>query len=182
MGDLASKLDAIRSTAQAQKAVSMEVYLGRLPYLEALLFRNTFFPMWDLLVQQVFGKATGPLSGLSELRRSILQRRQGRCVESAGRRQPRRKRGQRSGTRAGCRDRPGRSDQESVRRLEQRWHPKTTGCERPPDAAGFPHQGPFEFGHRHGYNPGRIQRRHGDRRFRVHQLPAGSAAGAAAGQ
>jgi hypothetical protein len=63
MGDLASKLDAIRSTAQAQKAVSMEVYLGRLPYLEALLFRNTFFPMWDLLVQQVFGKSAGPLSG-----------------------------------------------------------------------------------------------------------------------
>jgi len=63
MGDLASKLDAIRSTAQAQKAVSMEAYLGRLPYLEALLFRNTFFPMWDLLVQQVFGSAAGPLSG-----------------------------------------------------------------------------------------------------------------------
>jgi len=63
MGDLASKLEAIRSTAQAQKAVSIEAYLGRLPYLEALLFRNTFFPIWDLLVQQVFGKATGPLSG-----------------------------------------------------------------------------------------------------------------------
>jgi hypothetical protein len=63
MGDLAGKLEAIRSTAQAQKAVSMEAYLGRLPYLEALLFRNTFFPIWDLLVQQVFGKASGPLSG-----------------------------------------------------------------------------------------------------------------------
>ena len=63
LGDLASKLDAIRSTAQAQKAVSMEAYLGRLPYLEALLFRNTFFPMWDLLVNTVFGKSAGPLSG-----------------------------------------------------------------------------------------------------------------------
>ena len=63
LGDLASKLDAIRSTAQAQKAVSMEVYLGRLPYLEALLFRNTFFPMWDLLVNTVFGKSAGPLAG-----------------------------------------------------------------------------------------------------------------------
>jgi hypothetical protein len=63
MGDLASQLDSIRSTAQAQKAVSMEAYLGRLPYLEALLFRNTFFPMWDLLVQKVFGSAAGPLSG-----------------------------------------------------------------------------------------------------------------------
>jgi hypothetical protein len=63
MGDLAGKLNAIRSTAQDQKAVSMEVYLGRLPYLEALLFRNTFFPMWDLLLQKVFGSATGPLSG-----------------------------------------------------------------------------------------------------------------------
>jgi hypothetical protein len=62
MGYLAAKLDAIRSTAQAQKAVSMEVYLGRLPYLEALLFRNTFFPMWDLLVNTVFGKSAGPLS------------------------------------------------------------------------------------------------------------------------
>ena len=63
MGDLAGKLDALRSTAQGQKAVSMEAYLGRLPYLEALLFRNTFFPIWDLLVQQVFGNAAGPLSG-----------------------------------------------------------------------------------------------------------------------
>jgi len=63
MGDLAAKLEAFRSTAQAQKAVSMEVYLGRLPYLEALLFRNTFFPIWDLLVKQVFGSAAGPLSG-----------------------------------------------------------------------------------------------------------------------
>ncbi|HKE29543.1 MAG TPA: hypothetical protein VKB88_44640 [Bryobacteraceae bacterium] len=62
MGDLATKLDTIRSTAQAQKALTMEVYLGRLPYLEALLFRNTFFPMWDLLVNAVFGKAAGPLS------------------------------------------------------------------------------------------------------------------------
>jgi hypothetical protein len=62
MGDLAAKLEAIRSTAQAQKAVTMEVYLGRLPYLKALLFRK-FFPIWDLLVQQVFGNAAGPLSG-----------------------------------------------------------------------------------------------------------------------
>ena len=61
--DLASKLDGIRSTAAAQKAVTMEVYLGRLPYLRALLFRNTFFPVWDLLVQQVFGQAGGPISG-----------------------------------------------------------------------------------------------------------------------
>src|ERR1019366_4218427 len=50
-----------RSTPAAQNAMTMEVYLGRLPYLRALLFRNTFFPMWDLLVNEVFGNIGGPL-------------------------------------------------------------------------------------------------------------------------
>lgn len=62
MGDLVSKLDAARGTASNEKCMSMEVYLGRLPYLRALLFRNTFFPVWDILVKQVFGNAAGPIS------------------------------------------------------------------------------------------------------------------------
>jgi len=64
MSDLGDQLEGSRKTAAAQKCMTMEVYLGRLPWLEVLLFRDTFFPVWDLLVKLVFGKLGGPISSL----------------------------------------------------------------------------------------------------------------------
>jgi len=61
IGALAADLEGYRSTAASNSAVTMEVFLGRLPYMRALLFRNTFFPVWDLIVNQVFGNIGGPL-------------------------------------------------------------------------------------------------------------------------
>jgi hypothetical protein len=52
MRDFAATLEAARKEGQA--AMTMEVYLARLPALYALLFRKTFFPIWDLLVHTVF--------------------------------------------------------------------------------------------------------------------------------
>jgi hypothetical protein len=73
MGDLAAKLDAFRSTAVAQKAMTMEIYLGRLPYLRALLFRNTFFPVWDLLIKEVFGNTSGPIQSFLDSSRGFFK-------------------------------------------------------------------------------------------------------------
>jgi len=61
IGEIAPKLESFRSAASGQNAMTMEAYLGRLPYLRALMFRDTFFPVWDLIVNQVFGSIGGPL-------------------------------------------------------------------------------------------------------------------------
>lgn len=52
MRDFAKVLEGARLSAQG--SMTMEVYLARLPTLYALLFRKTFFPVWDLLVHTVF--------------------------------------------------------------------------------------------------------------------------------
>ena len=43
IGDLAGQMEASRKKAKAENAPTMEVLLGRLPWLTALMFRNTFF-------------------------------------------------------------------------------------------------------------------------------------------
>jgi hypothetical protein len=64
IGDLATALEQSRSKAQQEKAQTMEVYLGRLPWLIALMFRNTFFPIWNLIAEKVFGSVAGPLGSV----------------------------------------------------------------------------------------------------------------------
>lgn len=63
MKGFAQRLEALRVTAVNEKAHTMEVYLGRLPGLLAFLFRDIFFPVWDLLVQKAFGSVSGPVGG-----------------------------------------------------------------------------------------------------------------------
>ena len=50
--DLHGMLMGVRATAKDAKALTMEVYLGLLPALFARMFRNIFFPVWDLLLHQ----------------------------------------------------------------------------------------------------------------------------------
>jgi hypothetical protein len=57
--DAGAKLEAARVSAAAAKSSTMEVYLGQLPWLFALMFRNTFFPVWDLIADTVFGGLGG---------------------------------------------------------------------------------------------------------------------------
>jgi len=64
IGDLAAALEASRTKASQEKAQTMEVYLGRLPWLIALMFRNTFFPIWNLIAEKVFGSVAGPLGSV----------------------------------------------------------------------------------------------------------------------
>jgi hypothetical protein len=54
IGDLAGQMEASRKKAEENDAQTMEVLLGRLPWLTALMFKNTFFPIWNLVVEKVF--------------------------------------------------------------------------------------------------------------------------------
>jgi hypothetical protein len=61
MGELVDKLEGARQQAVRENAIAMEVYLGMFPWLLALNFRNTFFPVWDLIMDNTYGKVSGPL-------------------------------------------------------------------------------------------------------------------------
>ena len=61
MTQLAAKLEDIRKRGKGDNAITMEIYLGRLPYLLTLMTRNTVFPVWELLVKHVFGNLSGVL-------------------------------------------------------------------------------------------------------------------------
>jgi hypothetical protein len=60
-GKLADKLEDLRSTADKNKSVTMEVFLSHLPYLLAFQVRNTTFPLWDLLINELLGKGNAAL-------------------------------------------------------------------------------------------------------------------------
>jgi hypothetical protein len=47
-------MEASRLKAEENKAQTMEVLLGRLPWFTALMFKNTFFPIWNLVIEKVF--------------------------------------------------------------------------------------------------------------------------------
>jgi len=72
IGDLAAALESSRKKAEQEKAQTMEVYLARLPWLIALMFRNTFFPIWNLVVEKAFGSVAGPLGDLLHTANSKL--------------------------------------------------------------------------------------------------------------
>jgi hypothetical protein len=60
-GKLADKLEELRSGADKNKSLTMEVYFSHLPYLLAFQVRNTTFPVWDLLINELLGKGNAAL-------------------------------------------------------------------------------------------------------------------------
>lgn len=68
---LAPLLEEAREVG-GDSARSMEPFLGRLPYLLSLQFRNTFFPFVTELLNLVFGAAGGPLAGVTSQIQSFL--------------------------------------------------------------------------------------------------------------
>jgi hypothetical protein len=56
MGSVHDKLVAARQQADKTSSYTMEVFLALLPELMALMTRNTFFPIWQIIVEKVFGK------------------------------------------------------------------------------------------------------------------------------
>ncbi len=55
MKDLAKQLDLGRQDGNTTSCLTMEFYLGRLPWTQASLFCNLFFPFWDALLQCLMG-------------------------------------------------------------------------------------------------------------------------------
>ncbi len=82
--DLHGMLMGVRATAKEASALTMEVYLGLLPALFARMFRNIFFPVWDLLLHQGM-KALSDAIGFDNdeaLRMIRMARRQVQIVQS----------------------------------------------------------------------------------------------------
>ncbi len=73
IGDLAGNLEASRSKAGTE-SMTMEVFLGRLPWLVALMFRNTFFPIWNIVAENVFGSIGGPLASALKSANSVVNK------------------------------------------------------------------------------------------------------------
>jgi hypothetical protein len=63
MGDLANQLELARQQGTKNKCHTMELYLGRLPWMEATLFYNIFFPFWDAFVECLYQVLPGPAGG-----------------------------------------------------------------------------------------------------------------------
>lgn len=61
MGELVDKLEGIRQQCESANALAFEAYLGAFPWLLALNFRNTFMPVWQLIMDNTFGRISGPI-------------------------------------------------------------------------------------------------------------------------
>ncbi len=79
IGELAGQMEASRLKAEENRAQTMEVLLGRLPWLTSLMFKNTFFPMWNLVVEKVFetvspqiAKVVSALNGVFESAKNFV--------------------------------------------------------------------------------------------------------------
>ncbi len=63
MGKFADQLELARQQGMKEKCHTMECYLGRLPWMQASLFCNLFFPFWDALMDVITGVLDGALAG-----------------------------------------------------------------------------------------------------------------------
>jgi len=72
MGELVDKLEGLRQQCEMANAIAMEAYLGVFPWLLALNFRNTFMPVWQLIMDNTFGRASGPLGDVMRQARDAM--------------------------------------------------------------------------------------------------------------
>lgn len=72
MGELVDKLEGLRQQCVGKNAIAMEAYLGFFPWLLALNFRNTFLPVWQLIMDNTFGKVAGPLGNVVKQARDAM--------------------------------------------------------------------------------------------------------------
>lgn len=74
MGELVDKLEGLRQQCGKANAIAMEAYLGVFPWLLALNFRNTFMPVWQLIMDNTFGKASGPVGNVVHQARDAMNK------------------------------------------------------------------------------------------------------------
>jgi hypothetical protein len=72
MGELVDKLEGIRQQCESANALALEAYLGAFPWLLALNFRNTFMPVWQLIMDNTFGRASGPIGDVMRQARDAM--------------------------------------------------------------------------------------------------------------
>ena len=72
VNDLYEKIEGARKEAADGKSLTMETFLGRLPWFYTLMFRNTFFPLWDIIVEKLFGTVDGVLGAVMSPVKSAL--------------------------------------------------------------------------------------------------------------
>lgn len=72
MGELVDKLEGIRQQCETANALAFEAYLGAFPWLLALNFRNTFLPVWQLIMDNTFGKISGPIGDVLQQARDAM--------------------------------------------------------------------------------------------------------------
>ena len=73
IGDLAGQMEASRKKAADEKAQTMEVMLGRLPWFAATMFRNTFFPIWNLVIEKVFDEINPQIADVVRSVNSVFE-------------------------------------------------------------------------------------------------------------
>jgi hypothetical protein len=62
MRDLHGMIFAYRQTAITNKALTMEVHLAQLPTVFARMFRNVFFPLWDMVLERTIEAVSASLA------------------------------------------------------------------------------------------------------------------------
>lgn len=62
MKDLGPRLRGLQRYHAQQQSTGMDVLLGHFPHLLTLTVRNTFFPFWELMVKQLFNRASDILA------------------------------------------------------------------------------------------------------------------------
>ncbi len=72
MGELVDKLEGLRQQCETANALAMEAYLGAFPWLLALNFRNTFMPVWQLIMDNTFGRISGPIGDVMRQARDAM--------------------------------------------------------------------------------------------------------------
>ncbi|HLZ19228.1 MAG TPA: hypothetical protein VKO67_06430 [Smithellaceae bacterium] len=72
VNDLHGKIEGARTEAAGAKSLTLETFLGRLPWFYTLMFRNTFFPLWDIVAEKLFGTANGLLGAVTSPVKSAL--------------------------------------------------------------------------------------------------------------
>ncbi len=73
IGDLAGQMEASRKKAEDEKAQTMEVMLGRLPWFTAIMFKNTFFPVWNLVIEKVFDEINPQIADVVRSVNSVFE-------------------------------------------------------------------------------------------------------------
>jgi hypothetical protein len=73
IGDLAGQMEASRKKAADEKAQTMEVMLGRLPWFTAIMFKNTFFPIWNLVIEKVFDEINPQIADVVRSVNSVFE-------------------------------------------------------------------------------------------------------------